>query len=129
VQTPVHEHLPFTQGSEPLQVLPQVPQLSRSVFRLRHAAPQAEKFALHVVPQAVPPQVAEPFAGAGHAEHDAPQVATALLETQAPLHSWVPVGQVHWLAEQTLPPEQAVAQEPQWAESVVKSTQASPQRE
>ena len=43
------------------------------------------------MPQFVPSQVAVPFEGTLHAEHELPQFATLLLATHAAPHRWKPV--------------------------------------
>jgi len=49
--------------------------------------------AAQVKPQEVPSHVAMPEAGGWQGEQLEPQVATLVLETQAPLHGWYPVSQ------------------------------------
>jgi hypothetical protein len=43
------------------------------------------------MPQLVPSQVAVPFAGIGHAPHDAPHELTLLFGTHALPHAWNPL--------------------------------------
>jgi hypothetical protein len=110
-----------------LHVLPHPPQFCRLVFVSMQTLLQSVPELPHAVPQAVPSHVAEPPLGVGHGVHDAPHVATDVFEAQAPLQSWVPAGHAHLLAEHVFPPVHAPAQLPQWAASVVVSTQAPPQ--
>jgi hypothetical protein len=55
-----------------------------------HEPPQALNPELHMKPQLTPLHVGEELAGAVHAEHDEPQLATLVLSTHAPPHSWKP---------------------------------------
>jgi len=50
--------------------------------------------ALHANPHVVPSQVEDAFGYVGHAPHEPPQVATALLLTQAPPQLWKPALQL-----------------------------------
>jgi hypothetical protein len=81
-----------------------------------------------VNPHAVPLQVSVPFAGdAGHALHDVPHVASAVLLTHAPEHRCWPDAQTHEPAWQVLPPVHALPHPPQFALSVCSLTHALPQ--
>jgi hypothetical protein len=55
-----------------------------------HSPPETMKPALHTIPHVVPLQVAIPFVGTGHGEHDAPHVSGSVLLTHAPPHKWYP---------------------------------------
>ena len=61
-----------------------------------HAPPHQMYPALHATPQLTPSQVALPLGSVGQAPQLAPQVATAVLDTQAPPQSCVPRWQSHW---------------------------------
>lgn len=67
---------------------------------MKQDPPQSVKFWLHITPQVVPLQVAEPFCGTGQGSHLVPQEARLVFERQLPLQLCVPSGQV---------PSQAVA--------------------
>lgn len=76
------------------------------------------------MPHAVPLHVAVPLDGVGHGVHDEPQVATAELETQVPLHRCWPAGQRHWPPLQVCGAAHLVSHSPQFALSLWVSTQA-----
>jgi len=54
-----------------------------------------------LIAQALPSQVADPWAVVAHGEHEEPHVAVAVLEEHVPLQSWKPL--LHALAH--VPPE------------------------
>ena len=67
----------------PLQVV-----VAAGVGQSAHTPPHSREPVAQVIPQAVPLQVAVPFATVGHGVHDVvPQVAVAEFETQAPEHT------------------------------------------
>jgi hypothetical protein len=120
--------VPVAFGSdEVVQAFAHPPQFRALVCVSTQTPSQSEPPSPHEVPQAVPSQVADPPLGAGHGVHEEPHVATDVFETQAPLHSWVPEGHAHLLAEHVFPPVHAPVQLPQWAASLVVSTQVPPQ--
>jgi hypothetical protein len=107
-----HAHEPAAQTCDPLQVIPQPPQLlvlvEVSVQTLLQLTP-----VLHFTPQNKPSQVAVAPAGAVHGVHDNPHVATAMLLTQTPLQSCWPSGQAHNPSRQLFPALQVRPQPPQ----------------
>ena len=75
------------------QAVPQDPQLALLVLRFTSQPSEATRLqsakpASQVNPQAVPSQLAVAFGGTAHDAQDAPQEATSLLGTHAPLHRW-----------------------------------------
>ena len=90
---------------------------------------------MQATPHAVPLHVAVPFAGAGHAVHDvAPQLVTALFDTQAVPQRWKPAAQLVpqrpavQVATEPAGAGHTVPHAPQWFTSVRVFTQAEPQR-
>jgi hypothetical protein len=77
------------------------------------------------MPHDAPLQVAEPFEGTGHGEHELPHDAVDELLTQVPLQLCVPPGHAHWPPWQVIPPLHANCepQPPQFELSLLKSTQ------
>lgn len=63
-----------------------------------------------------------------HVAPHAPQfLGSLVVETHAPPHGWLPVGQTHALAAQLVPEAQAWLHVPQFCGSLVVSTHAAPQ--
>ena len=61
-----------------------------------HVAPLGTYPASHLMAHALPSHVGWPCAVVAQGEHDAPQVAVAVLEEHVPVQSWNPLPQVLW---------------------------------
>ena len=71
------------------QVIPEhAAVVTPAVGQIAQTPPQDIVPVLHVAPQVVPLQVAVAFVGTAHAEHELPQVATLLFDTQLPEQTW-----------------------------------------
>ena len=111
-----------------------VPQLFGSVVVLKQPLPHdwkdAEHEIAHVVPLHEGEPVADPVVGPGHAvpqRPPLPQLFCGLGSWQVPPQLTLPVGHLHWLLWQVIPPEHAVVQLPQYEALLVVSTQVDPQ--
>ena len=92
-QVPPHNIVPVEQAVA-TQVDPEHAVVVAPVGQVAQAPPHKSVPVLHVIPQVVPLQVAVAFVGTGQAEHEEPQLATLLFETQLPLQTWYPVEHV-----------------------------------
>jgi hypothetical protein len=111
------------------QTVPQVLQLLGSEVVSTHAVPHSfDVGAVQLMVHEVPLHAATPLpaVGPGHAEPQTPplpQPLAGLGAWQVPPQSSIPLGHLHSLLWQVVPPEHAVVQLPQYSEFVVVSTQ------